>query len=154
VSDVSPAASEEDVSSTRLLFQEYAASLGFDLCFQNFDKELRTLPGPYAPPKGALFLARLDGVPAGCIGLRAFSEGIGELKRLYVVPRFRMRGLARKLVSSAIGAAERIGYSALVLDTVASMIPAIALYESFGFGRTEPYYANPLQDVVYFRKSL
>jgi ribosomal protein S18 acetylase RimI-like enzyme len=65
-----------------------------------------------------------------------------------------MRGLARKLVSSAIGAAERIGYSALVLDTVASMIPAIALYESFGFGRTEPYYANPLQDVVYFRKSL
>ena len=86
--------------------------------------------------------------------MRSFSDGLGELKRLYVVPAFRRHGLARALVSAAIEAAERIGYAGLVLDTVASMHAAIALYESFGFRRTEPYYENPLPEVVYFRKPL
>ena len=152
--EVMPVTAEEDVRSVRQLFEEYAASLGFDLCFQNFDQELNSMPGAYSPPAGGLFLARVNGSGVGCIGLRPFCDGIGELKRLYVVPGFRRHGLARSLVSCAIDAARSIGYRELVLDTVASMRPAFTLYQSFGFRGTEPYYANPLPDVLYFRKLL
>ena len=154
MNSVLPASSDSDIQAVRQLFEQYAASLAIDLSFQNFERELASLPGDYSPPRGALFLSRADGSPVGCIGLRPFSESVGELKRLYVVPAFRGRGLARSLVSAAIAAARRIGYSALVLDTLASMQPAIALYESFGFERTDAYYANPLPDVLYFRASL
>jgi carbonic anhydrase len=154
VNSVLPASSEDDLQVVRRLFEQYAASLAIDLCFQNFERELASLPGDYSPPRGALFLARADSTPVGCIGLRPFSESVGELKRLYVVPAVRGRGFARSLVSAAIAAARGIGYSALVLDTLASMQPAIALYKSFGFERTDAYYANPLPDVLYFRVSL
>ncbi len=148
------AATEEDLRTVRKLFEKYAGSLGFSLCFQGFDEELKSLPGVYGPPAGALFVAQVDGESVGCIGLRRFADEVGELKRLYVVPEFRGRGLARALVSAAIEAAMRIGYRALVLDTVVPMHAAIALYESFGFKRTEAYYANPLPEVLYFRKEL
>jgi ribosomal protein S18 acetylase RimI-like enzyme len=148
------ASSDSDTQAVRQLFRQYAASLAIDLCFQNFERELASLPGDYSPPRGALFLAHADGSAVSCIGLRPCSESVGELKRLYVVPAFRGRGLARSLVSAAIAAARRIGYSALVLDTLASVQPAIALYESFGFERTDAYYANPLPGVLYFRASL
>ena len=151
---VLPASSDSDTQAVRQLFEQYAASLAIDLSFQNFERELASLPGDYAPPRGALFLCHAEGTAVGCIGLRPFSESVGGLKRLYVVPSFRGRGLARSLVSAAIAAATRIGYSALVLDTLASMQPAIALYESFGFERNDAYYANPLPDVLYFRASL
>lgn len=149
-----PATTDSDIVAVRQLFEQYAASLAIDLGFQHFESELASLPGDYAPPRGALFVARADGAAVGCIGLRPFSESVGELKRLYVDPAFRGRGLARSLVAAAIDAARRIGYTALVLDTLASMWPAIALYESFGFKRTDAYYANPLPDVLYFRASL
>jgi ribosomal protein S18 acetylase RimI-like enzyme len=151
VNQIIQATSDSEILAVRQLFEEYAASLAIDLGFQHFADELASLPGAYAPPRGALFLARADGSAAGCIGLRPFSDSVGELKRLYVVPALRGHGLARSLVSSAIEAARSIGYRALVLDTLASMRPAIALYESFGFQRTEPYYPNPLPEVVYFR---
>ncbi len=154
MSQIVQATAEGDVRATRELFEQYAASIGVCLCFQNFEQELSTLPGAYAPPGGALFLSRADGLPVGCIGLRPFSDTVGELKRLYVVPAFRGRGIARSLVSTAMAAGRSIGYQALVLDTLSSMRPAIALYESFGFQRTEAYYANPLPDVLYFRASL
>ena len=151
---VLPASSNSDTQAARQLFEQYAASLAIDLCFQDFERELAFLPGDYSPPRGALFLARADGCAIGCIGLRPFSASVGEIKRLYVIPAFRRRGFARSLVSAAIVAARRIGYSALVLDTLASMQPAIALYESLGFERTDAYNANPLPDVLYFRASL
>lgn len=151
---VLPASCDSDTQAVRQLFEQYAASLAIDLGFQNFERELVSLPGDYSPPRGALFLVRADGSPVGCVGLRPFSESVGEIKRLYVVPAFRGRGFARSLVSAALAAARRIGYSALVLDTLASMQPAIALYESFGFERTDAYYANPLPDVLYFRVTL
>jgi ribosomal protein S18 acetylase RimI-like enzyme len=151
---VLPASGDTDTQAVRQLFEQYAASLAIDLGFQNFERELASLPGDYSPPQGALFLVRADGSPVGCVGLRPFSESVGEIKRLHVVPAFRGRGFARSLVSAAIAAARRIGYSALVLDTLASMQPAIALYESFGFERTTAYYANPLPDVLYFRATL
>jgi ribosomal protein S18 acetylase RimI-like enzyme len=154
VNEVIPATTDSDITAIRELFEQYAASLAIDLNFQHFDQELASLPGAYFSPRGALFLARADGSAAGCIGLRPFSNSVGELKRLYVLPAFRGRGFARSLVSSAIAAAWSIGYSALVLDTLSSMRSAIALYESFGFQRSTPYYRNPLPDVLYFRMSL
>jgi ribosomal protein S18 acetylase RimI-like enzyme len=154
VNELVPATADSDIADIRQLFQQYAASLDIDLAFQHFEHELAALPGDYASPRGALFLARVDGAPVGCIGLRPFSSSVGELKRLYVLPAFRGRGLARSLVSAAITAARAIGYGALVLDTLASMRAAIALYESFGFERTEAYYPNPLPDALYFRASL
>lgn len=151
---LSQVTTSKEVHAIRQLFTEYAASLPIDLCFQNFEAELASLPGDYAPPRGALFLAYAEALPAGCIGLRPFSGSTGELKRFYVVPELRNHGLAHSLIQSAIQTAREIGYHALVLDTLASMEPAIALYEKFGFYRTEAYYPNPLPDVVYFRLNL
>ena len=154
MNEVILATTDSDITAMRQLFEEYAASLAVDLGFQHFDQELVSLPGAYSSPRGALFLARADGLAAGCIGLRPFSNSVGELKRLYVLPAFRGRGFARSLVLSAIAAARSIGYSALFLDTLSSMRSAIALYESIGFQRTAPYYPNPLPDVLYFHMSL
>ena len=154
MNEILPATNDSDTVAVRQLFKQYAASLAIDLSFQHFERELAALPGDYAPPRGALFLSRAEGCAVGCIGLRPFSESIGELKRLYVLPTFRGRGLARALVAAAIAAARGIGYTALVLDTLGSMHAAIAVYQSFGFVRTDAYYANPLPDVLYFRSSL
>jgi ribosomal protein S18 acetylase RimI-like enzyme len=149
-----PASSEGDILAVRQLFEQYAASLAIDLSFQDFEREMVLLPGDYAPPRGALFVARVNGSPVGCIGLRPVSDSIGEIKRLYVIPGFRGHGLGRDLIAEAIVAARRIGYTALLLDSLASMHSAIALYQSFGFEPTDPYYANPLPDALYFRASL
>jgi putative acetyltransferase len=154
MNSILPTSGDSDTQAVRKLFEEYAASLAIDLSFQSFESELASLPGDYPPPRGALFLSRADGSAVGCIGLRPFSESVGVLKRLYVVPVFRGQGLARSLVSAAIAAAKRIGYRSIVLDTLVSMQPAIALYQSFGFERTDAYYANPLPDVLYFRASV
>lgn len=154
MNDVVPAATPGDIVAVRGLFEEYAASLSVDLTLQNIDSEVASLPGAYAAPRGALLLARVDGAPAGCIGLRPFSETVGELKRLYVCPRFRGCGLARALVAAAIEAGRGMGCRVLVLDSLDSMQAAIALYESFGFQETEPYWQNPFPNVRYFRLSL
>ena len=145
---------DSDIIAVRELFEQYSASLPVDLTLQHIDSEMASLPGSYAPPRGALFLARADSFAAGCIGLRPFSESVGELKRLYVVSAYRGRGFARSLISAAIAAARGIGYNALVLDSLDSMREAISLYESFGFRCTEPYWSNPFPNVLYFRLSL
>lgn len=154
MNDVIPVTTDNDIAAIRRLFEEYSASLPVDLALQHIDHEMASLPGSYSAPRGALFLARADGSVAGCIGLRPFSESVGELKRLYVVPAFRGRGFARALVSAAIVAGRGSGYDALVLDSLDSMQAAILLYQSFGFRRTEPYWSNPFPNVQYFRLSL
>jgi len=152
--DIQPATTEKDLADVARLFREYVFSLGLNLDFQGFEEELATLPGSYSSPLGCLFLARVDGEIAGCIGLRPHTESEGEVKRLYLDPSFRGKGVARQLVSQVIEAASQIGYATLVLDTLASMKPAIALYESFGFERIPAYYHNPHPEAVYFRKIL
>jgi ribosomal protein S18 acetylase RimI-like enzyme len=145
-----------DVATARRLFEEYAAAIGVDLCFQNFSHELATLPGDYAPPRGCLLIAERDGRPVGCVALRplAGEPASGEMKRLYVQPRGRGAGLGRALAEAVIDRARAAGYRELKLDTLASMREARALYLALGFRECAPYYDNPLPGVAYLSMSL
>ena len=136
------------------LVREYAASLNVDLSFQNFDHELQHFTTEYAPPTGAFILADDAGQYVACIGLRQFAEGIGEIKRLYVVPAARGLGLGRLLVERIIVVAREAGYSALLLDTLPFMKEAQSLYVALGFKPTAPYRYNPVAGSAFLRLDL
>ena len=135
---------EAHLKDARQLFEEYAASLAFDLAFQNFAAELTHLPGDYAPPTGCVLLAFHNGQAAGCIALRRLADGVCEMKRLYVRPKLRGLGIGKALAEAVIVHARQRGYTTMRLDTVATMRHAQGLYESLGFTDTEPYSYNPL----------
>jgi GNAT superfamily N-acetyltransferase len=138
--------SDNDIEKARGLFEEYAAGLGISLCFQNFDEELKNLPGDYAPPDGRLLLASEDDQLAGCIAMRKLSPGVCEMKRLFLRPAYRGKGLGKLLVESIIGEARKLGYTSMRLDTLPGrMDTAIALYRSIGFVEIEPYCENPVE---------
>jgi ribosomal protein S18 acetylase RimI-like enzyme len=138
----------------RELFEEYAAGLGIDLCFQGFSAELAELPGQYARPAGGVWLAEVDGTAVGCIALRPRGEDRAELKRLYVRPAFRGTGIGRALAERALSAAVEISYRRACLDTLRTMTGAIALYRSLGFMEIESYYHNPIPEVLYLGREL
>jgi len=129
-----------DIEEVRALVREYASSLPFALDSQDFDRELNELPGAYAPPKGALLLAR----GAGCVGLRPIDKTTCEMKRLYVRPSARGTGLGRRLAEAAITEARTLGYKRMRLDTVPGMESAQSLYERLGFEDIAPYRSNPI----------
>jgi len=134
---------------------EYAESLGFSLCFQNFDQELKGLPGAYAPPDGRLLLAVENDQLAGCIALRKLGDKVCEMKRLFVRPACRATGLGRFLAESIIDEARQLGYTHMRLDTVpGKMDKAIALYQSIGFVEIEPYCQNPVEGAKFMELKL
>lgn len=143
-----------DLERVRDLFLEYAAGLEISLCFQNFEEELASLPGHYAPPRGRLALALAGDRAAGCIALRPLESQGCEMKRLYVRPEWRGQGLGRLLANWVIGQAREIGYACLRLDTLASMHPAISLYHSLGFREISPYYENPSAQAVFMELNI
>ena len=147
--------SNEDIQQARTLFEEYASGIGISLCFQNFDQELKNLPGDYAPPDGRLLLATEDDQLAGCIALRKLAPGICEMKRLFVRPAHRGTGLGRVLVEKIIDEARKLGYTRMRLDTLPGrMDKAIALYQSIGFVENGPYCANPVEGAKFMELDL
>ena len=145
-------AQAEDLGTVRKLFREYEASLPFDLSFQNFEEELRGLPGRYAPPTGQMLVARSGGAIVGCVALRQIGEGTCEMKRLFVQPAFRGAGIGKALASGIIEEGRRIGYKRMRLDT--AMEPAKRLYESLGFREIPPYQQVPVAGVVFMEREL
>jgi ribosomal protein S18 acetylase RimI-like enzyme len=155
-----PVPSAGELEIVRSLFREYAGSLGFSLGFQGFAEELAGLPGEYAPPRGRLLLAYARsepgglGAPAGCAGLRPLEDEVGEVKRMYVPPAFRGRGLGRLLAVRLLAEARQAGYRRLRLDTIATMKEALGLYRSLGFRDIPPYRFNPIPGAVYLELDL
>jgi len=142
------------LNDVRVQFRDYADSLGVDLCFQNFEKELSDLPGDYAPPSGRLLVAVEDSRLAGCVALRRIDDQVCEMKRLYVRPAYRAAGLGRQLAEAVIAAAQDIGYGKMRLDTLPSMKEAIKLYHSLGFAEIPSYRYNPVEGVKYMELAL
>lgn len=148
------AGTAEDFAVARVLFEEYAAALGVDLCFQNFERELNNLPTEYGPPGGRLLLASTNDKHVGCVGLRKLADGVCEMKRLYVRPQARGTGLGRVLATEIIKAAKELGYGSMRLDTLPSMKEAVPLYRSLGFKETEAYRYNPVEGTIYMELDL
>lgn len=152
---IQQALTERDMQDVKFLFQTYHDALGVDISYQNFAKELDSLPGQYARPAGALLLARdASGRPVGCVCLRPMNvQGRCELKRLYVIGSVRGTGLGKLLAEAAVGEARALGYTTIMLDSLRTMAQAIKLYEALGFQETEAYYETPL-DTRFFKKNL
>jgi ribosomal protein S18 acetylase RimI-like enzyme len=151
-----PVRTPEDLAATIALFRVYAASLGVDLAYQDFEAELAAMPGKYAPPTGELLLAwGVGGAPLGCVGLRPIDPvGCCEMKRLYVAPDARGMGLGRALVEAVLDAAIRLGFREIRLDTLPDMTGAQALYARMGFVRIAPYYDTPITGTVFMARAL
>lgn len=148
----------DDLAATSGVFREYAVSLGFDLCFQDFEGEIANLPGDYAQPRGALLLAKVNNAIAGCCALRPLDSSdyvnAAEMKRLYVRPAFRGLGLGRQLAEAVLDLALMAGYDSVLLDTLDDMEIARAMYEELGFKEIPPYYHNPLAGAHYLKVDL
>jgi len=143
-----------EIAAVRLLFREYEAFLGVDLCFQNFEDELASLPGKYAPPDGGLLIALSKDNTLGCVAMRRMDAETCEMKRLFVKPEARGTGLGKQLAQEIIALARERDYSVMRLDTLDRLAEAMCLYEAIGFRQTDPYYDNPLPGVVYWELEL
>jgi len=147
-----------ELDELRRIFREYAQSIQVDLCFQDFDRELANLPGDYAPPRGSVLMATVNGEVAGCCALRPLDAtdypNACEMKRLYVRPAFRGLGLGRDLAERTLDAARQSGYHCVLLDTLDEMETARALYQDLGFEEVPPYYHNPLAGAHYLKAEL
>jgi GNAT superfamily N-acetyltransferase len=148
------AAVPEDMAEVRVMLREYVEWIGLDLAFQEIDAELDGLPGEYAPPRGALFVAVEGPVYLGMIALRPSDRTIAEMKRLYVRPQSRGRGLARQLIARLCDEARRLNYTEIRLDTLPKMGDAQAIYETYGFVDIEPYYVTPIAGTRFMSKKI
>lgn len=150
------ARSIEDLEAAAVLFAEYGKSLDLDLAFQDFETEVKALPGKYASPGGDILLARdANGNVIGCVALRPLTPLVCcEMKRLYILPTGRGMGIGKKLVNAVVEIAGSLGYQEIKLDTLPSMGNAISLYTRSGFVPTAPYYDTPLSGTVFLVRQL
>ncbi len=148
------ATTPEQLETARNLFREYQQFLNVDLCFQGFEEELASLPGKYAAPYGEILLAEFDGKMAGCVAVRAIKGDICEMKRLYVKDEFRGLSIGKKLAEEIIKKAKQLNYKKMQLDTLERLQAAMGIYQQLGFKKISPYYANPLDEVVYWELDL
>ena len=144
----------DDRATVEALFREYVASLAEDISFQDFEAEFAGLPGKYARPGGAVLIAWDGAQAAGAVAYRMVEPGVCEMKRLYVRPAFRGRDIGRELANELIDDAQSRGYRTMLLDTLASMQSARALYRALGFRPVEAYYENPLPGTMYMARNL
>ncbi len=151
--EIARAETPTDYAEARALFEEYAAGLGFSLCFQGFDREIEALPAIYGPPEGALLVLRSEQRACGCVGVRRLSGDTCEMKRLYVQVPFRAAGAGRQLALEALAVSRSLGYRRMVLDTLPTMQAARALYSALGFAEIPPYYEGPC-GALYLEKML
>ena len=155
MTEITQAITEQQVADARALFREYEAWLGMSLCFQNFEEEVASLPGKYAPPSGRLYVAYDAREPIGCIALRGIEPGICEMKRLFLRDAARGKGVGVRLIEQVISDARGIGYEKMRLDTFPpKMGKAVSLYEAHGFYEIPAYYDNPHDGVLYMEKAL
>lgn len=150
INAISPA----DFATGKRLFLEYAQSLDFNLCFQNFEQELADIQVQYGAPNGCLLLVKNGEEAVGCAGVRRWKDDIAELKRMYLQPQTRGLGLGKKLLEAALENARQLGYRSIRLDTLPTMETAIALYRAFGFSDIPPYRDNPFEGTIYLEKTL
>ncbi len=143
------------IEKTRILFSEYEKWLNVSLCFQGFEEEVATLPGKYSPPEGRLYIVKEGCNYNGCIALRKIEDGICEMKRLYLRPEARGKGIGNALIAKIIEDAKEIGYKTMRLDTVKEKMPkAVELYSSYGITEIEAYYNNPNPHTLYMELDL
>ena len=158
VISIAPPSSDIELLDVKRLLKDYADHLKVDLCFQDFEGELACLPGEYSEPRGALLLATVDGIPAGCCGMRPMDNvdysNACEMKRLFVRPEFRRLGLGRQLAEDIMDLARIAGYDSLLLDTLNDMETARTLYKDLGFEEIPPYYFNPIEGAHYLKVQL
>ncbi|HWD28912.1 MAG TPA: GNAT family N-acetyltransferase [Rhizomicrobium sp.] len=145
----------DDLDTVVDLFREYASGLDIDLEYQGFEDELESLPGYYAPPKGALMLAEIDGKAVGCVAVRPLhATNFCEMKRLYVRNAARGTGAGRALAEAAIAEGKRMGFEGMRLDTLSTMAAALSLYRALGFKEIPAYYETPVTNTVFLHKDL
>ena len=152
--EILTAATPADFATGKRLFLEYAESLGFSICFQNFEQELADIQIQYGAPNGALLLATRDGEAIGCAGVRRWENDVAELKRMYLHPSTRGMGWGRQLLEASLDRARALGYRRIRLDTLPTMQAAIALYREFGFSDIPAYRDNPYEGTLYLEKQL
>lgn len=148
------AAKSADFDDARLLLQEYADWLDMEITYRNIGMELADFPGEYGPPDGIFYIARWNGNAAGCSGVRRWSQGICELKRMFVLESYRGKGIGRGLLEHCVEAARRIGYRKMRLDTLYYMEEATKLYKSYGFTEIQKYRQSPIEDAFYLELQL
>jgi putative acetyltransferase len=151
---IDDAFTQEAILQVHILFEEYAASLEIDLCFQGFEQELAGLPGDYVRPHGRLLLASWNDEVAGCVALRRIDPNVCEMKRLYVRPAYRSHGIGRSLALRVIEEARHAGYRSMRLDSLPSMKSALGLYRTLGFRNIAPYRDNPVEGTAFLELQL
>lgn len=151
---ISTAKSENDFSGAKLLFLEYAKELNIDLCFQNFDRELKEISVLYNVPSGILFLLKCKNEFIGCVGLRKINDEISEMKRMFIKKEFRGKGLSKNLINNLIAHAKQMNYKTIRLDTLPQMKEAVNLYTLIGFKEIKPYRFNPVDGAKYMELTL